>query len=206
MKLVSSCRRQRIPFYGIMSKYFIISIFVITLAGCGKNPLLSVLPEVTPAESGGGGSGTTGLNTARAAYSKARTVAMTWAADVKWAFVEGENISADGSGDWWFTFESVSRGTDYIVRVNRDGTTSTQEDGSIYPIDFSCTYGWFSDSNIWINDIKAIEPGFITGAMSLPYGLYSPAGDEYIMFFLSTSSPSIFVVQLLPSYRVYKAG
>lgn len=186
-------------------KIFLIISLAAVLTGCGKNPLLSVLPEAASTSGGGGGGTTTSLNTARAAYSKARPIAMVWATDVTWAFVEGENILADGSGDWWFTFESVSKAKDYIVRVNKDGSTTTSESTSLYPINFTCTYAWFSDSNIWINDIKAIEPDFVTGSMSLPGGLYDESSNYYIMFFTSSSSPSGFVVQLLSSYKVYKA-
>ncbi|MFH1528659.1 MAG: hypothetical protein ABIG69_18790 [Bacteroidota bacterium] len=182
----------------------ILIVSIIALTGCGKNPLLSLLPE---GSSGNGGSART--TSAKVAYFAAKG---SIPPSAFFNYMKGENILSDGFGDWTFIFYysgppydqyGNSKNNEYIVKVYAGGNKNiTNIDlGYGFIIADNIKYDWSKDSIDWIKDIAALDSNFINGIMQTPTGL-SGTASNYWFIIESTLSSNKFKVQLYPTYLV----
>lgn len=186
-----------------MKKYalFMVIFLSLAIAGCGKNPVFSALPEVA----GGSSSGETVTATARWAYYIAKPVAFAWdSGAVLVALDDKDGINANGSGDWMFMYASASK-TAYIwIEVDQhtgSGKIVTEIIGPGWETSAALNgYNWEKNSDNWINSIGALDPNFTGGKIVIDTGV--PAATTFKLIMSSAGSAKKYQVQLVPAYNV----
>ena len=189
-------------------KKLIGSLFLcLLISACGKNPVFSVIQEVSPSDNIADLNGTT-----KWAYSKAKAYAYVWNSNARTFNIKCDDILSNGTGNWQFTFIASNKATSLDLLVKTDGNMTVLYENPVdwyyYYYEYSYyaaleSYSWSKNSKDWINDIAKLEPNFTTGKMKLE-NCYNEI-NYFVLTFTSDAVPSTYYkVQLLPNYYVYK--
>ena len=170
-----------------------------------------MVPEPSSGSSSGGGGGGSSASikgTAYWAFSMVKPVATSWMADSYLQSITSLNdIDKDGIGRWVLGFESPSLTRCRSYTVATDGTILGWVEGLHAPNLNDNLEIYFDlkkyNSDVWAADISKIDPLFGFGPMFLSSS--SSGANLFKANVTNSKYPStVFVIQMLPSYKVTK--